>query len=83
MDDKGKKTKPNQPPSSRRTPLLQCQAWETDGKATLWSQHDDSDSVGLGVFEDRPLGGCIPFLWTRVPIPPLPPVQMNTWGTRS
>lgn len=42
-----------------------------------------TDSVGLGVFEDRPLGERIPFLWdsgprVRVQILPLPLVQMNS-----
>lgn len=41
-----------------------------------------TDSVGLGVFEDRPLGECIPFLWDsesrmKVQILPLSLVQKN------
>lgn len=45
---------------------------------------DGRDSVGLGVFDDKPLRECIPFLWdlesrTRVQILPLPLAQMTTW----
>lgn len=45
---------------------------------------DESDSVALGVFDDKPLGECIPFLWDlesriRVQILPLRLVQMTTW----
>lgn len=45
---------------------------------------DGCDSVGLGVFDDKPLREYIPFLWDlesriRVQILPLPSSQMITW----
>lgn len=43
-DDKGKGTKPNQPPSMRQMQLLWCQAWETD-----WEGGDTLEPARMAV----------------------------------